>query len=174
MGINLYLCKSRTTQQQVLVLFLDAYLANAVNPLVSRRIDHRLFTLADSAHVTQHMRHQTALRVIPMQHRLQGDAWQTVLVHRKRCRLNIIQPRLKQYFFERRVFFQTGTKRFNLCSAQPYQFIDRLQHHFHVMHFLRDHLQNVNGSVLRQNDTVSIQNQPPHWRHGLHADMVIQ
>ena len=174
MGINLYLCKSRTTEQQVLVLFLDAYLADAANPLVCRRIDHRLLALADPAHITQHMRHQTALRVIPMQHRLQGDARKTVFVHCKRCRLNIIQPRLQQYFFERRVLLQTGPKCFNLCSAQPDQVIDLPQHRLHVMHFLRDHLQNVNGRVACQNDTMSIQNESPHWGHGLDADMVIQ
>ena len=103
MSVNLYLCKPRTAEQQILILFLDAYLANAANPLVCRRINHRLLALADSTHITQHMRHQTALWVIPMQHRLQVDARKTILVHRKRCRLNIIQPRLKQYFFERRV-----------------------------------------------------------------------
>ena len=56
MGIILYLSKSRATEQQVLVLFLDAYLANAANPLVSRRIDLRLVSLADSALVSELLR----------------------------------------------------------------------------------------------------------------------
>ena len=157
--VGLDLFEPDLAEQGFFVARLEAQLADVLHAAISRLVDLVLFLFVDASDVTEEMHPEARERVVPPQARLEFHAAEIRPLDRQPRRFFLGEVRAQHEIFESRPFAQLFAEILEVRLIQAHDLAQLLEQCIHVVDLLGDDLQRVHRIILREDDTVAIEDQ---------------
>ena len=172
MGVGLDFFEAYLAQDNFLITRLEAEFADVLGAVVDIFVDSRHFLFVDARHVTDGMHPESALGIVALQTRTQFRAVQAMPLDRKARGFLVAEMGAQHQTFEARALAQLLAKQLDVFFVERHQPAELAQQRIHVLDLVGYDFDGHDRIVLRQHDTVAIQDQAAHRRYRHRIDTV--